>query len=97
MSTNTAKKTAYIRARVRPDIKRDAERVLDRIGISTTDAVSVFLRQVSLQNGLPFEVKIPNTETQAAFKEDISKAKSYTDVDVMFADILGKGWRKKGK
>jgi DNA-damage-inducible protein J len=94
MSTAT-NKTAYIRARVQPQIKKDAERVLNRLGISTTDAVSVFLRQIYLQNGLPFDVKIPNEETQAAFREDLSKAKAYTDVNEMFDDILGKNWRKK--
>lgn len=95
MKTSNAKKTAYIRARVRPHIKKDAERVLNRLGISTTDAISVFLKQISLQNGLPFSVKIPNEETQAAFREDLSNAKEYTDVDEMFDDILGKEWRKK--
>lgn len=63
--------------------------------MSTTDAVSVFLRQIYLQDGLPFDVKIPNEETQSAFREDLSKAKRYTDVNKMFDDILGKNWRKK--
>ena len=88
-----AKKTAFIRTRVRPKIKKDAERVFDRLGISTTDAVSVFLRQVALQNGLPFDIKVPNEDTRAAFTEDLTAAKHYNDTDTMFKDILGAGYR----
>ena len=95
MNIASTKKTAYIRARVRPRLKRDAEQVLDRLGMSTTDAISVFLKQVSLQNGLPFNIKIPNEETQAALRDDLSSAKEYTDVDELFDDILGKDWRKR--
>ncbi len=93
MQASDTKKTAYIRARVRPHIKKDAERVLDRLGISTTDAISVFLKQVTLQNGLPFAVKIPNATTRAALREDLSDAKTYANVDGLFRDILGKEWR----
>ncbi len=97
VSNATAKKTAYIRARVRPHIKKDAERVLDRLGISTTDAISVFLSQVSLQDGLPFDVKVPNKTTRAAFAQPRNTMKSFDSVDEMFEDILGKNWRKKWK
>lgn len=96
MKTATkSKKSAYIRARVRPEIKRDAERVLHRLGMSTTDAISVFLKQVSLQEGLPFDVKVPNAATRAAFAESRESMKSYANTDEMFDDILGKGWRQK--
>ena len=92
---DTTRKTAYIRTRVQPQIKKDADRVFNRLGISTSEAISVFLRQVSLQNGMPFDLKIPNEVTRAALREDLSQAKQYTDVDTMFEDILGKNWRKK--
>ena len=97
MSTTITKKTAYIRTRVRPQIKKDAERVLNRLGISTTDAISVYLRQIALQGGLPFEVKIPNETTLRALARPIKAMKSYRDVDTMFEDILGKKWRTKWK
>ena len=97
MSIATAKKTAYIRTRVRPQIKKDAERVLGRLGISTTDAISVYLRQIALQGGLPFEVKVPNETTRRALTQPIETMKSYDNVDKVFEDILGKKWRKKWK
>lgn len=72
-----AKKTSTIHLRVEPEIKADVEKLLGRLGISTTDAINIFLNQVILTGGLPFPVKIPkpNRETLAALKEaeDIRK------------------------
>ena len=55
-------RTSNIYVRVEPDIKEQAEAVLEKLGIPMSNAVSIFLRQVVMQNGLPFEVKIPNTK-----------------------------------
>jgi DNA-damage-inducible protein J len=62
-------KTGTINARVEPKLKKSAEAVLDKIGLSTTDAVTMFLKQLVAQNGLPFEAKIPNRETVRAMRE----------------------------
>ena len=51
-------KTTSIFARVEPEIKEQAEIVLNKLGIPMSNAINIFLRQVVLQNGLPFEVKI---------------------------------------
>ncbi|HEL0567501.1 TPA: type II toxin-antitoxin system RelB/DinJ family antitoxin [Streptococcus equi subsp. zooepidemicus] len=53
-------RTSNIYVRVEPNIKEQAELVLERLGIPMSNAVSIFLRQVVMQNGLPFDVKIPN-------------------------------------
>ena len=52
-------KTASVYARVEPEIKEQAEKVLELLGIPMSNAVSMFLRQVVLQRGLPFEMKLP--------------------------------------
>jgi DNA-damage-inducible protein J len=57
-------KSAMVRARVEPDLKRDAERLFEQLGLSATQAITLFYRQVSLRRGLPFEVIIPNATTQ---------------------------------
>jgi DNA-damage-inducible protein J len=62
-------KTGYITARIEPKLKARASRVLAKVGVSTTDAITMFLRQVVLRGGLPFEVRMPNSETQKAIKE----------------------------
>ncbi|MGO4885034.1 MAG: type II toxin-antitoxin system RelB/DinJ family antitoxin [Bryobacteraceae bacterium] len=58
-----------IHARIDPKLKKAAESVFSEIGISTTEAIRLFLKQVELHNGLPFPVSIPNEETIAAVAE----------------------------
>ena len=62
-------KTQMIHARVEPKLKRSAERIFSEIGMSTTEAIRLFLKQVELHRGLPFSVSIPNAETLAAMRE----------------------------
>jgi DNA-damage-inducible protein J len=59
--------------------KAAAEGVFNVLGLSATDAIRMFYRQVALQRGLPFAAKIPNAETLAAIKElDAGKGKKST-------------------
>ena len=70
-------RTSNIYVRVEPNIKEQAEVVLEKLGIPMSNAVSIFLRQVVMQNGLPFEVKIPNTKPLSLSnlsKEEMIKA-----------------------
>lgn len=62
-------KTETIRARVEPGLKGDAEAVLGKLGITPTEAITLFYRQVALHKGLPFPVRIPNAETRKALRE----------------------------
>jgi DNA-damage-inducible protein J len=62
-------KTAMITTRVEPELKADAEKVLSKLGISTTEAINLFLSQVRLRKGLPFDVKIPNKTTLKAMRD----------------------------
>lgn len=62
-------KTLTLHTRVEPDIKAKADAVLGQLGISTTEAINMFLHQIVINNGIPFEVKIPNSETIAAIRE----------------------------
>ncbi len=85
-------KTAYVTARVEKKLKTDAEKVLKTVGVKTSDAVSMFYRQVVLQKGLPFEVRIPNKETRQAIKDlRTGKGKIYTgSTEDIFDTILKK-------
>jgi addiction module RelB/DinJ family antitoxin len=62
-------RTSYINARVEPKLKASAHRTLKKVGITTSDAITLFLHQVVLHQGLPFDVRIPNAETIRAIKE----------------------------
>lgn len=68
MRTNGAK-TQMVHARIDPKLKKSAERVFASLGLSTTEAIRLFLKQVELHKGLPFQVVVPNQETVAAMKE----------------------------
>ncbi|MBV6488394.1 MAG: hypothetical protein GHHEDOFH_02353 [Pseudorhodoplanes sp.] len=88
-------KTGYITARVEPKLKAQAGRVLEKVGVSTSDAITMFLRQVVMQQGLPFEPRIPNAETRKAIEElenptKRAKLKRHATTEQMFKDILGK-------
>ena len=62
-------KTEMIRARVEPELKSQTEEVFSGLGLSPTEAITLFYRQVTLHRGLPFAVKIPNAETIAALQQ----------------------------
>ncbi len=55
-------KTENIFVRVEPEIKEQAECILNSLGVPMSNAVGMFLKQVVLQNGLPFEVKLPTNK-----------------------------------
>ncbi len=62
MGYDQAVKEAVVRARVQPDLKEDAERIFETLGINTTEAIRMFLSQVRLRGGLPFSVEVPWNE-----------------------------------
>jgi DNA-damage-inducible protein J len=62
-------KTSTVQIRIEPELKASVEKVLDDLGLSMSSAISLFLKQVVLHDGLPFPVKIPNAETLAAIHE----------------------------
>lgn len=62
-------KTEMIRARVEPALKAKAEGVLEHLGLTPTEAITLFYRQVTLHRGLPFPVRIPKAATRKAMRE----------------------------
>ena len=81
-------KTAMIRARTEPELKREAEDVFQELGLNQTEAINLFYRQVVLQRGLPFAVKIPNTTTQAAIGEARrGEGDLHEELDDLLADL----------
>ena len=61
-------KTAMVRARVKPELKDQAESVFRRLGLNATQAITMFYKQVELRGGLPFEVAIPTNTTKRSFE-----------------------------
>ena len=82
-------RTETIRARVEPDLKEEVERIFKKLGLSRTEAISLFYHQVRLRRGLPFEVRIPNERTRKTF-EDTDAGKNLVfceDAEDMFRKL----------
>ena len=56
-------KTATVRTRIEPRLKREVEDILAELGLTASETVHLLYRQIKLQRGLPFEVRIPNALT----------------------------------
>lgn len=61
-------KTAFVRARIEPSVKKKAEMVLSKIGMSSSEAINVFYRRIASDKGIPFSLNVPNAETRAAIE-----------------------------
>ena len=56
-------KTATIRTRIEPSLKSEVEEILSHLGLTASETVHLLYRQIKLQRGLPFDVRIPNELT----------------------------------
>ena len=70
-------KSAVVHARIEPQTKKQAEGVLRKLGLSPTEAIRLFYRQICLRGGLPFPVLVPNELTAKPLK----KRQKREDVD----------------
>ena len=82
-------KNATISVRMESSLKRDAEKVLRNLGVTASQAVNLFFRQVVLQKGLPFEVKLPNKVTREALEDAVKgrELTGYASVEELFEDL----------
>lgn len=64
MNTRKESKTDLLHIRIEPSIKAEAEEIFRKLGLSTSYAVSMFLNQVIMRNGLPFQAEIPDDEVE---------------------------------
>ena len=82
-------KTATIQTRVDPDIKYNAQIILKQLNISMSEAISMYLSQITLHNGIPFEIKIPNEVTAKALKdtENGKNVHKVNSVDELFQEL----------
>ena len=84
---------ATINIRIDDNLKKQSEEILNEIGLSMTTALTIFLKSVVRNNGIPFTLEIPNKETLKAFEEvdDISsgkkKAKRYSSSEELRKDL----------
>lgn len=78
----------YIQARIDPDIKAQARSVLDKLGLSMSEAIGIYIRQIVLQQKIPFELKLPNKATlQAVEQLESGKGVTFNNVDELIEDL----------
>ena len=78
-------KNAIVRARIEPELKEKVEIILNKIGLTPSQAIRLFLKQVELNNGLPFNLSIPNKITEKTFEntdkgKDLIECKNVNDM-----------------
>ena len=82
-------KTSTIQARINPDLKKRAQKILNKLNISMSEAISLYLTQVTLHRGIPFDIKIPNELTEKTL-EKVEKGKNLhevSSVDELFREL----------
>jgi len=82
-------RTANISVRTEPDTKKQAEIILKHLGLTTSEAINLFLRRVIIEKGLPFEVRIPNEESmQALLDSELNRnTTTYKNADDLFEEM----------
>jgi len=86
-------KTVTVSARIEPNLKKQAETLLIKLGLSASQAITMFYRQVTLRKGLPFDVAIPALTTLRTFEETDSGRNLVVckDADDMFKKLGRRG------
>ena len=84
-------KTALVHARIEPQIKQKAEGVLKKLGLTPTEAIRIYYRQISLRGGLPFPVEIPNELTSTTLEKS-RKGRELLEFESL--EALFKTWEK---
>ena len=80
-------KNTHVQARVSPELKKQADAILNAMGLKTAEAIRLFLQQVVNTGGLPFQprAKVPNTDTITAMKElEDDGGRVYDNPDTLF-------------
>lgn len=80
-----ATKSANLYARIEPEVKEQAESILSALGIPASDAINVFYKQIILQRGLPFDVKIPSS--RPVDMSSLSETELSAELEKGYADI----------
>ncbi len=86
--------TVSTQIRIDEVTKKQAVDLLEGLGMNLSDAVNMFLRQVILHNGIPFEVKYPRFKPEVAEAMEEARRisrdpniKGYSDIDELFEEL----------
>lgn len=81
-------KATTVQARIEPDLKAQGDIILKKIGITASQAINALYAQIVMCKGMPFELKIPNRETQMAMDElESGGGKRFSSFQAMIDDL----------
>ena len=78
-------KTANLYARIEPELKEQAEAILSALGIPVSNAINMFYKQIILQRGIPFELKLP--QEGPLDMSTLSREQLHAELEKGYADI----------
>ncbi|ADG82311.1 type II toxin-antitoxin system RelB/DinJ family antitoxin [Thermincola potens] len=79
-------KSSNIYIRVEPDLKEQAEKVFNELGISMSNAVGLFLKQVVINQAIPFELKLAPAKIKSV--DTLTEAEFNAEIEKGYADYL---------
>ncbi len=82
-------KTTTLSVRMDPELKRETERILRQLGLTPSQAITLFYRQIEIHKGLPFRVRLPNQTTQQALEEAVARRNldKFDSPEALFDDL----------
>ena len=94
-------KTAVVTARVEPELKKEAEEVISQVGLTMSQAVTIYLRQIVNRRAIPFELRAERPENSAQFLKNLAGIvhSGYSDtserVDELVAEAVRQRYQQK--
>ncbi len=81
--------TTTINARIDTQSKEQARKILDCLGLSMSEAISLYFRQIILRRGIPFDIEIPNELTAKTLRDSRRRRglRKAANVDALFKEL----------
>jgi len=82
-------KSGTVQVRMPEELKNEVNAILNTLGMTPSEAVLLYYKQIAMNHGIPFEVKIPNAETAKAIRDarNGKDLKKYSSADDLFQDL----------
>lgn len=87
--------TDVVRSRISHELKKDAEAVLNTLGLTVSEGIRLFLTQVASRGAIPFEISTPNAVTIAAMRDAETRAARFSSSEALFNALDRKGRQPK--
>ena len=91
MSTKSALKSTNVTARMDPELKKEAESILEKVGLSSSAVITALYKQIVYHRGIPFSMTVPDS---VEYDRSMMTAKQF---DAMLEAGYSEALAKKGR